>query len=137
MVATDSVFLEGMWFYAYHGVNPEERALGQRFLVDVELAADLRAAGQTDDLARTINYSAVYKRVRAIVESPPRQLIEVVAEEIATALLAEFPAEAVTVTVRKPEVALRGAMLGAAGVRIRRERPAQEQYGRIAGGVDG
>lgn len=121
-MATDSVLLEGMWFYAYHGVNPEERALGQRFLVDVELAADLRAAGRTDDLARTIDYSAVYKRVRAIVEGTPRQLIEAVAEEIAAALLAEFPAEEVAVTVRKPEVALRGAILGAAGVRIRRTR---------------
>lgn len=68
MAASDEVFLEGLQFYAYHGVNPEERALGQRFLVDVALATDLRAAGRGDDLARTIDYSAVYKRVRAIVE---------------------------------------------------------------------
>ncbi len=122
MAATDEVFLEGLQFYAYHGVNPEERALGQRFLVDVVLVADLGAAGRGDDLERTLNYSAVYKRVRAIIEGPPRRLIEAVAEEIAAALLAEFPAEAVTVTVRKPEVALKGAFLGAAGVRIRRAK---------------
>jgi dihydroneopterin aldolase len=109
-----------MRFYGYHGVHPEERALGQRFVVDVEIETDLRAAGESDDLSRTINYSAVYQRVRAIVEGPPRQLIEAVAEEIAAALLAEFPAQAVTVTVRKPEVPLRGAQLAAAGVRIRR-----------------
>jgi len=120
MPADDTMFLEGLQFYAYHGVNPEEQALGQRFLVDVALATDLRAAGRSDELARTINYSAVYQRIRAIVEGPPRQLIEAVAEEIAAALLAEFAAEAVTVTVRKPEVALKGAFLGAAGVRIRR-----------------
>ena len=120
MAATDEVFLEGLQFYAYHGVNPEERVQGQRFLIDVVLATDLAAAGRGDDLERTINYSAVYKRVRAIVEGPPRGLIEAVAEEIAAALLAEFPATAVTVTVRKPEVALQGAFLGAAGVRIRR-----------------
>jgi dihydroneopterin aldolase len=124
-MATDAVFLEGLHFYAYHGVNPEERAAGQRFLVDVELEADLRAAGQRDDLAATINYSAVYKRVRAIVEGPPRRLIEALAEELAAALLAEFPAEAVTVAVRKPEVALKGAFLAAAGVRIRRTRGAR------------
>ena len=122
MAMDDAVFLEGLQFYAYHGVNPEERAQGQRFLVDVALTVDLRAAGRADDLARTINYSAVYKRVRAIVEGPPRQLIEAVAEEIAVALLAEFPATAVTVTVRKPEVALKGAFLGAAGVRVSRTR---------------
>ncbi len=122
MAATDEVFLEGLQFYAYHGVNPEERVQGQRFLIDVVLATDLAAAGRGDDLERTINYSAVYKRVRAIVEGPPRGLIEAVAEEIAAALLAEFPATMVTVTVRKPEVALKGAFLGAAGVRIERAR---------------
>jgi dihydroneopterin aldolase len=125
----DTVFLEGMQFYAYHGVNPEERALGQRFRVDVSLTADLREAGRSDDLTRTINYSAVYRQVRTIVEGPPRALIEAVAEEIADVLLATFPASAVTVTVRKPEVALRGAMLEAAGVRIVRtagQRPAED-----------
>ncbi len=123
MEPTDEVFLEGLRFYAHHGVNPEERAQGQRFAVDVRLAADLREAGRGDDLTRTINYSAAYKRVRAVVEGPPRDLIEAVAEEIATALLADFPhAASVTVTVRKPEVALKGAILDAAGVRIHRTR---------------
>lgn len=123
----DTIFLEGMRFYAYHGVNPEERELGQRFVVDVALETDTRAAGATDDLSHTINYSAVYKRLRAIVEGAPRALIEAVAEEAAATLLAEFPARAVVVTVRKPEVALRGAMLDAAGVRIRRTRDERGQ----------
>lgn len=119
----DEVFLEGLRFYAYHGVNPEERTLGQRFLVDVRVETDLRAAGQSDDLNDTISYSAVYKRVRAIVEGEPRDLIETVAEEIASAVLTEFGrAQAVTVTLRKPEVAIKGAMLDAAGIRIRRTR---------------
>ncbi len=122
---TDDVFLEGLRFYAYHGANPEERAQGQRFTVDVRLATDLQEAGLTDDLGRTINYSAAYKRIRAIVEGPPRDLIEAVAEEIAQALLADFPtARSVTVTVRKPEVALKGAILDAAGISILRVREA-------------
>lgn len=120
----DEILLEGLEFYAYHGVNPEERALGQRFVVDVALAADLRPAGRADDLARTIDYGAVYRRVRAVVEGPPRQLLEAVAEAIAAALLAEFPAAAVTVAVRKPAPPLRGATLRAAGVRVRRARDA-------------
>ena len=45
----DEILLEGVQFYAYHGVNPEERALGQRFLVDVAAAVDLRRAGASDD----------------------------------------------------------------------------------------
>src|SRR5215213_7288179 len=110
--ATDEILLEGMRFYAYHGVNPEERSLGQRFIVDVVLAVDLRRAGQSDELANTVSYSAVYKVVRVIVEGEPRQLIEAVAEKIATAILAEYPLVArVTVTVRKPEVPMKGSML--------------------------
>ena len=122
-VASDEVFLEGLRFYGYHGVNPEERALGQRFVVDVHLAADLRQAGRSDDLGDTVNYSAVAKGVRAIVEGSPRELIETVAEEIATALLAEHPlARSVTVTLRKPEAALKGIIMEAVGVRVRRSR---------------
>jgi dihydroneopterin aldolase len=57
------------------------------------------------------------------VEGEPRQLIEVVAEEIAATILGEFPLVArVTVTVRKPEVPMKGSMLDAAGVRITRSR---------------
>jgi 7,8-dihydroneopterin aldolase/epimerase/oxygenase len=123
--ATDEILLEGMRFYAYHGVNPEERAQGQRFTVDVVLAVDLRRPGQSDDLADTVSYSAVYKVVRGIVEGRPRQLIEAVAEEIASAILTEFPlVERVMVTVRKPEVPMKGSMLDAAGVRITRSRSA-------------
>ena len=128
----DVVFLEGLQFYGYHGVNTEERSLGQRFLVDVELTTNLLPAGQSDDLTQTVNYSRVYTCVQTIVQGPPRNLIEAVAEEIATALLTDFPVSSVTVTVRKPEVALRGAMLRAAGVRIVRAAasdvtPAQER----------
>lgn len=123
MAATDAILLEGVRCYGYHGVNPEERALGQRFVVDVSLRADLRDAGRSDDLARTISYSAVAKRVRAIVEGPPRDLIEAVAEAVAADLLAAFPrAAAVTVTLRKPEAPIKGTFLDAAGVRIHRTR---------------
>ena len=121
MANGDEVFLEGMRFYAYHGVNPEERVQGQRFVVDLRIAADLREAGRTDDLTKTINYSHVYRRVREIVEGQPRNLIEAVAEEIAAMVLREFPAaNAVTVRVRKPEVAIKGSILDAAGVTVAR-----------------
>jgi len=123
MLTSDEILLEGMRFYAYHGVHPEERALGQRFTVDVTLAADLRRAGRSDDLGDTVSYSAVYKLVRGIVEGEPRQLIEAVAEEIAAEILTNFPpVQRVSVTVRKPEVPMKGSMLDAAGVRITRSR---------------
>ena len=119
----DEVFLEGLRYWGYHGVNPEERTQGQRFVVDVRLAVDLAAAAATDDLRRTVSYSAVQKRVRAIVEGEPRDLIETVAGEVAETLLAEFPLVGMAaLTVRKPEAPMRGVMLDAVGVRIVRRR---------------
>lgn len=127
MNTLDEIFLEGMLFYAYHGVNPEERIQGQRFIVDLALWTDTRAAGETDDLTKTVNYSKVYDLVRSIVEGEPKRLIEALAETIATAVLGQFPAtQSVVVTVRKPEVAIKGSILDAAGVRIRRSRMAGE-----------
>ena len=118
----DRVFLEGMVFYGYHGVNPAERALGQRFIVDLDVVADLSAAGKSDDLQDTVNYSRLFQVAREIVEGPPHNLLEAVAEDIAARELAEFPVVEVRVSIRKPGVAIRGSVLDAAGVEIVRER---------------
>ncbi len=121
-MASDRVFLEGMVFYGYHGVRPEERSLGQRFVVDLEVVADLLAAGQTDDLAQTFNYSRLFQVAREAVEGPPRHLLEAVAQDIAERVLAEFPVDEVRVRVRKPGVAIAGSVLAAAGVEVVRRR---------------
>src|SRR4051812_24669848 len=99
----DRLLLTGLAFHGRHGVLAPERALGARFVVDVEALLDLRAAGQHDDRAATVDYAAMYEEVRTVVEGPPCNLIEAVAERIATRLLAGFPPLlAVTVRVHKP-----------------------------------
>lgn len=120
---SDEILLEGLICYGYHGVNAEERRLGQRFVVDVVIGTSLRDASASDDVSQTISYSAVAKRSRAIVEGQPRNLIETVADHIAAAILGEFPrAESVTVTLRKPNAPIKGMVFTAAGVRVRRAR---------------
>src|ERR671930_143619 len=57
----DWITLEGMVFYGLHGVDPAEKSLGQRFIVDVALQRDLRKPGRTDNLYDTINYAQVYR----------------------------------------------------------------------------
>ncbi len=122
-MSLDAIVLQGMVFYGHHGVHPEEQRLGQRFVVDVEARGDLRPAGQSDDPARTVSYSDLYRLAREIVEGPPRRLIETLAEEIATGVLARFPAVgSVTVTVWKPGAPIAGSVLERVGVRITRER---------------
>ena len=119
----DCIVLEGMRFYGRHGTLPAERELGQEFVVTVELRCDLRAAGAADDLTETVDYSRVYRQVRAVVEGPPVGLTEAVAERIAAAVLGEHArVDAVRVRVPKPQVRVVGGVLGGSTVEIVRRR---------------
>ena len=123
---SDRIILEGMQFYGYHGVNPEERVLGQRYVVDLTADLDLSRAGASDRLEDTVSYSHVYRTVRAVMEGEPRNLLESAAQAIADRLLAEFPIDAVSVTVKKPNPPVRGSSISLAAVRIQRTRPPQD-----------
>lgn len=120
---TDRILLEGMRFFGYHGTLPEERTLGQPFVVDVELQCDLRAAGSSDDLGLTVDYSEVYRQARAIVEGEAVNLTETVAERIAAAVLERHDrVRAVRVRVAKPHVRLGDTVLAGSAVEIVRRR---------------
>lgn len=122
-MASDRILLEGMIFFGYHGTLAPENELGQRFVVDVDLHCDLRAAGRSDDLFQTVDYSQVYEQVRAIVEGPPVKLTETVAERIAAAILdVHALVEAVRVKVTKPNVRLGTTVLNGSAVEILRQR---------------
>ena len=55
----DKIRIQNLTVFANHGVLPEERVLGQKFLISAELYLDTRAAGMQDDLTRTVNYAQV------------------------------------------------------------------------------
>ena len=112
-----------MQFFGFHGTRPEETTLGQRFVVDVTLHLDLRAAGMADDLDATVDYSKVHQIARDIVTGPPLKLTEAVAERIAAAVLANHPQVAtVDVSVAKPFVRLDDTVLEGSIVTITRQR---------------
>jgi 7,8-dihydroneopterin aldolase/epimerase/oxygenase len=115
----DRIILSNMVFGGRHGVLPIERTQAQPFEVDVELHLDLRPAGHSDDLTRSVDYRDVFELCRRSVEDRSYQLLETLAEAIAADLLARFTVEEVVVRVRKPKVALPGK-LDYAGVEIRR-----------------
>lgn len=110
-----------MTFYGYHGARPQERVLGQRFVVDLELGADLRSAGESDDLNRTIDYGELYHETKQIIEGEPMNLLEALAARIAAAALRHEGAQWARVRVRKPGVAIAGSILAEAAVEILRE----------------
>lgn len=121
-MADDSIMLEGMVFYGYHGVNQAEKDSGQRFVVDLEVEKDLRAAGKSDNVNDTVSYSHLFRVVKEVIEGPSRDLLETVAEEIAGRILGSFDVEAVRVAIKKPEVPIKGSVLSYAAVEITRRR---------------
>ena len=118
----DKIILKGMQFYGYHGLFKEERKLGQRFHVDVELYTLLEEAGQTDRMEASIHYGEAYEKIKEIVEGTPHNLIEAVAESVADQLLTNFEKlAACTVKVIKPDPPIPGHYESVA-VEIYRER---------------
>ena len=125
----DRIELRGLRLVAVVGVLPEERTRAQPLELDLDLWADLSAAGRTDMLDRTVDYGAVSEVVAATVEAARPGLLERLAELVAEAVLgADERIEAVTVAVRK----LRPPVphdLHSAGVRISRHRAAPNTGG--------
>ena len=99
---SDRIALTGLRVRGFHGVLPEERRDGQDFLVDAVLSLDTRAAAATDALADTVDYGDLAQRLAAVVAGSPYDLIETLADRLATVCLESplvFEAE---VTVHKP-----------------------------------
>jgi dihydroneopterin aldolase len=118
----DRIILSNMAFFAYHGVAPQERRLGQRFFVDVDCLLDVRPAAEADDYRQAVCYAAVYDVVSAVMTGEPANLIETLAERIARTVLERFPRlEGVRVAIRKPSAPVKG-VLDYAGVEITRRR---------------
>ncbi|HTX53681.1 MAG TPA: dihydroneopterin aldolase [Candidatus Baltobacteraceae bacterium] len=104
----DRILLSGISFYGYHGVYEEERRLGQRFLVDVELQLNLAGAEHWTDVSATVDYSQVVASVLEVGTGTPCPLIETVAARMATALLSRFRCQHVTVRLTKPNPPMPG-----------------------------
>jgi dihydroneopterin aldolase len=121
---SDRILLRDLQVFARHGVMPEEARLGQRFAVDVTAHLDLRPAGGSDDLRKTVDYDALTRLVVETFTARRFSLIEAAAEAVAQAILAAFPAvEKVEVEVRKPSAPI-DAVFASVGVAVERSRGA-------------
>ena len=119
-----TIELHGILLHGFHGVLEEERRVGQRFLVDVELDLAHEEAAVSDRIEDAVDYRQVVARVRQVSDGRRYRLLEAFAAEIANALAAEFPVSAVRVRVRKPDVVLDPPVEYAAVSVERRNRPA-------------
>ncbi|MFZ4524536.1 MAG: dihydroneopterin aldolase [Chlorobium sp.] len=100
--AKSCVRLVNMVFYAHHGVRKEEHAVGAKYEVDAELSFDFSDAAISDDITKTVDYGAVYRKIKEALTLKKYFLIEAVAYEIAHDLLRDFSVlDSVAINVRK------------------------------------
>ncbi len=118
---TDRIVVQGIHGIGHHGVFEHERRDGQDFLVDVAIERDLRRPGRSDDLRDTVHYGEVATAVVRRITGEPFDLIEALAEVIASDILGDESVDAVEVVVHKPQAPV-GVPVSDVRVEIRRER---------------
>ncbi len=113
----DRVFLRGLSVECIIGFIDWERRVKQTVVVDLEIPVDCRRAARTDEVAETVDYKAVAKRVIAFVEESDFKLVETLAHRMAMLVLEEFSLQWVRISVNKP-----GAIRGSRDVGVCVER---------------
>lgn len=116
------IFIKGLEVFAYHGVNPEEKQDGQKFILDITLYADLSSAEKSDRLEDTVNYAAVRKTVSSIMTGGCYNLIEHTAARVADGIIDCYPqVKRVEVILKKPDAPM-SAVFDYVAVEVIRER---------------
>ena len=113
----DTIFLHELRIETIIGIWEWERKIRQTVVIDLEMSADIARAAATDDVADTLNYKNVAKRLQQFVGESSFQLVETLAERIAAIVREEFEVAWVKVTVHKP-----GAIRGSRDVGVMIER---------------
>jgi len=116
---SDCVFIEGLVIETVIGIYDWERKIRQPLRFDIEMAFDNRVPAASDDIADTLDYKAVSKRLIAFVTASSFGLVETLAERCAALIIDEFGVARVDLKLSKPG-AVRGA--DSVGVRIRRSK---------------
>ncbi|MFB8189425.1 dihydroneopterin aldolase [Microbacterium sp. NPDC055988] len=120
----DEIVLTGLTVFGRHGVYTHEREEGQDFTIDLRLRLSLDQAAASDDVTDTVHYGELAEKVAGVVAGAPVNLIETLAERIASVALEDERVQNVTVTVHKPHapIALNFADVA---VTVNRSRPPQ------------
>ncbi|MAB58934.1 MAG: dihydroneopterin aldolase [Verrucomicrobiales bacterium] len=116
----DKIFLNELKVDTIIGIFEWERNILQTVIIDLEMSADIAKAAASDEVIDALNYKSVAKRVQGFVEKSSFQLVETLAEHIASIILDEFSVIWVKVRVNKP-----GAIRGSRGVGVEIERSSE------------
>jgi 7,8-dihydroneopterin aldolase/epimerase/oxygenase len=96
-----TIRLEGLSVFGHHGARPYEKEAGQRLEVDLELQPTDDRAERSDRLADAVDYDALYRTVREVVEGQSFHLLEMLAARTAETILERFPVRSARVRIAK------------------------------------
>jgi len=97
----DEILIRGLELWSQVGVPDAEIASPQRLLADISIRPKVAFEALGDDIAATIDYDELCRRLSELAASRPRRLIETLAADLASVALAEYPAISVTIEIRK------------------------------------
>ena len=118
----DKIIIDSLKIFAHHGVNPEETAMGQWFVLDIEAWADLSDACLTDELDDTVSYADIIKTVRKAMTEKNCKLLEHAAQRTVDAIFESYDRiRHIRLRLRKPDAPIR-ADFGFVAVEIERDR---------------
>ena len=119
------IVIEEMEFYAFHGHYQEEQIVGNRFLVDLEMDADLTAAAGSDSLNDAVNYQQAYQIIKNEMRRTKSNLLENIGKRILDALYAEMEGiEKATIRIRKLNPPM-GGPIKSVGIKMSRKKKAR------------
>jgi dihydroneopterin aldolase len=124
VTAGDRIFLHGLTVECVIGFIDWERRVKQAVVLDIELPVDCRRASLTDEVADTLDYKKVAKRVLAFVAASEFKLVETLAHRVALLILEEFGVEWVRVALNKPGAIRDSRDVGVVIERSRADLPA-------------
>ncbi len=122
--ADDRIFLHGLTAECIIGFIDWERRVKQTVVLDIELPVDCRRASITDEVADTLDYKKLAKRVQAFVAASEFKLVETLAHSIALLILEEFGVEWVRIALNKPGAIRNSRDVGVLIERSRADLPA-------------
>ncbi len=116
------IIIEEMEFYAFHGHYQEEQIVGNRFLVDLEMDADLTDAADSDNLDDAVNYQQAYQIIKYEMRQTKSNLLENIGKRILDALFAEMEGiEKASIRIRKLNPPM-GGPIKSVGIKMSRKK---------------
>jgi dihydroneopterin aldolase len=131
--AGDRIFLHGLTTECIIGFIDWERRVRQTVVLDIELPVDCRRASLSDEVADTLDYKKVAKRVLAFVEASEFKLVETLAHRVALLILEDFAVEWVRISLNKPGAIRNSRDVGVVIERTRADLPAADAARRPGG----